>query len=112
MKRFLHNVVERIKSLRDGRHDTVYELSWDDSAVGLHWRTMENETGSISFQWSSVSAVDTYKRDYFQVDCICLAFETPTGWIEVNEDMKGWGEFLKAVESSLDGFPSQSRTGL
>lgn len=105
----MHNVSERIKSMREGRHGTVYDLSWDQSCVEVRWLTMENETGSVAFAWESVSAVDTFKRDYFTVDCICLAFETPRGWIEVNEDMKGWGAFLDAVESSLPGFPQQER---
>jgi len=109
MKRFLHNVAERLKSMRDGRHSTVYELSWDQSGVDVRWLTLENETGSVSFPWSDVSTVDTFKRDYFTVDCICLAFETPDGWIEVNEDMKGWGAFLDAVEVRLPGFPPQEK---
>ncbi len=69
---------------------------------------MENETGCIAFLWNSVLAVETFKRDQFTVDCICLAFETKDGWIEVNEDMKGWGDFLSAVESHLAGFPPQA----
>ncbi len=109
MKRFLHNVAERFRSMRDGRHSTVYDLSWDQSAVEIRWLTMENESGALSFPWDAVSTVDTFKRDQFTVDCICLAFETPDGWIEVNEDMNGWGEFLDAVELSLPGFPPQEK---
>jgi hypothetical protein len=107
MKKFLHDVVERIKSRREGRTRTQYKLVWDKKLVRVEWLTMENDTGSVSFSWDTVLAVDTFKRDFFMVDCICLAFETPDGWIEVNEDMEGWGEFLTAVESRLDGFPSQ-----
>jgi len=95
--------------MRQGRSETQYEIVWDDRDVQVQWLTMENETGSASFPWDSVSAVDTFKRDCFAVDCICLAFETPKGWIEVNEDMKGWGGFLDALESSLPGFPPQKK---
>ena len=109
MKKFLHNVAERFKSMRQRRAGTEYEVVWDESDVRVQWLTMENETGSVSFPWESVSAVDTFKRDLLTVDCICLAFETPEGWIEVNEEMKGWGGFLEAVESSLRGFPSQEK---
>ncbi len=66
---------------------------------------MENETGSVSFPWKSVLAVDAFKRDFLTIDCICLGFETPEGWIEVHEGTNGWVEFLDAVESSLAGFP-------
>jgi hypothetical protein len=68
---------------------------------------MENDTGEASFRWDVVTTVKTFKRDYFAVDCICLAFETPDGWIEVNEDMKPFGPFLDAVECYLPGFPRQ-----
>ena len=105
VKRFLHNVAERFKSVREGRHGTVQEISWDDSGAKVQWASVKNETGVLSFSWQSVLAVDAFKRDLSVVDCICLAFETPEGWIEVNEEMKGWDEFLSAVESSLPGFP-------
>ena len=107
MKRFLHNVRERIKSRRQGRTDTVYEIVTDDAGCRVKWLTMENETGEISFRWDAIISVKTFKRDQFSVDCICLAFETPDGWFEVNEDMKPFGPFLEAVERSLPGFPPQ-----
>ena len=109
MEKFLHNVAERIKSRREGRTSTEYRLSWDERNVNVEWLTLENETGSLTFSWDSVLAVDTFKRDFFTVDCICLAFETKDGWIEVNEDMKGWGDFLPAVASRLTGFPEQGK---
>ncbi len=108
MKKFLHNVAERIKSMREGRRDTQYQILCDGSAVRVSWLTMENTQGSVSFSWDTVQAVDTFKRDLFSVDCICLAFETAEGWIEVNEDMKGWRDFLAVVESLLPGFPPLS----
>jgi hypothetical protein len=107
MKGFLHNVVERIKSRREGRTATEYRIIWNEENVRVEWLTLENDTGSLSFSWDSVLAVDTFKRDFFSVDCVCLAFETPDGWIEVNEEMQGWGDFLTAVESHLAGFPPQ-----
>jgi hypothetical protein len=71
----------------------------------LEWLTVENQTGSRSFSWNSVSNVKTFKRDLYIVDCICLAFETPDGWIELNEDMQGWNNFLGELQSRLPGFP-------
>lgn len=109
MKKFLYDAAERLRSKRDGRTETQYEIVWNESDVRVEWVTMENETGLVSFRWDTVSAVDTFKRDLFNVDCICLAFETPDGWIEVNDDMRGWGEFLIAVEAALHGFPPQAK---
>jgi hypothetical protein len=105
MKKFLHNVVERIKSRREGRTDTQYQIVWNAEGVHVDWLTVENTRGSVAFSWDSVRTVDTFKRDLFMVDCICLAFQTTDGWIEINEDMRGWRDFLAAVESSLPGFP-------
>jgi hypothetical protein len=107
MKKFLHDVAERIKSMREGRASTEYRISWDEKTVRVEWLTLENDTGSLSFSWDSVLAVDTFKRDFLTADCICLAFETNDGWIEVNEDMKGWSNFIPALESCLPGFPPQ-----
>jgi hypothetical protein len=107
MRKHLHNIVERYKSMREGRRGTQYEIVWNEREVAVKWLTMENETGSVSFLWDSVSAVDTFKRDQLTVDCICMAFQTDDGWIEVNEDMKDWDSFLKAVELRFPGFPPQ-----
>jgi len=65
MKRFLHNVCERIKSRCAGRTGTVYEISTDVIGCRVTWLTMENETGKDSFRWSAVTTVKTFKRDYF-----------------------------------------------
>lgn len=109
MKKFLHNIVERTKSMLAGRRGTVYQLSWDQSEVTLNWLSMENETGSVSFRWDSVLTVHTFKRDHYIYDCICLEFETPEGWIEIDEEMGGWDEFLDAVELMLPNFPPHSK---
>ena len=108
MKRFLHNVAEFFKSLGNDV-ERPYEIVWDQESVCVKWINGRNETGSVSFLWKDVSTADTFKRDYLTVDCICLAFETPNGWIEVNEDMKGWCEFIDAAESKLQGFPPREK---
>jgi hypothetical protein len=105
MKKFLHNVAARFKSMRERRSETQYEVEWNENNVNVKWLTLENETGSLSFSWDSVISVDTFKRDHFSVDCICLTFQTDDGWIEVNKDMKGWNNFLDAVQAKLLGFP-------
>jgi len=107
MRKILHNVVEGIRSRRQGRTTTEYEILWDNDTVLVNWLTLENETGSVSFLWDSILVVETFKRDQFMVDCICLAFEIQEGWIEVHENMKGWANFLEALEQRLSGFPKK-----
>ena len=96
-----------MKSRRQGRTHAVYQISTDDLGCRVKWLTIENECGEHSFRWDAVTTVKTFKRDLFAFDSICLAFETPDGWFEVNEDMKSFGPFLEAVERSLPGFPPQ-----
>jgi hypothetical protein len=108
MNKFLHNVVEFFKGLRRPA-ERSYEIVWDLESVDVSWTNSRHEAGSVSFSWSDVSAVNTYKWDLWGFDCICLAFETPDGCIEVGEDMKGWDKFLDAVESALPGFPGQEK---
>jgi hypothetical protein len=105
MWKFLHNAAERIRSRRQGRTGTGWQIVWNDAAVQVKWLTLENDAGSVSFSWDSVLAVDTFKRDLFAVDCFYLAFQLPGGWMEVNEEMKGWADFLTTVGSRLPGFP-------
>ena len=109
IKKFLRNTRERIKSRLQGRTDTVYHIATDANGCRIIWLTMGNETGEVSFRWDAVTMVRTFKRDQLAVDCICMAFETPDGWIEVNEDMKSFGPFLEAVERCLPGFPPQEQ---
>ena len=108
MKKFLHNVAEFFKGLKrpSGR---PYDVVWDVESVRVSWIKGGNKIESGSFSWSDVSAVDTYKWDLWGFDCICLAFETPDGCIEVGEDMKGWDKFLDAVETALPSFPDQEK---
>lgn len=91
--------------MREGRTGTEYEVAYNDKEVIIKWLSMENETGSVSFLWDSVSCVNTFKRDHVNTDCICLTFETPDGCIEVNEEMKGWNTFIDVIGSYLSGFP-------
>jgi hypothetical protein len=105
MKKFLHDIAERIKSMRQGRTRTQYRIVWEKEVARIDWLAMENSRGSVQFSWDEVLAVDAFKRDYFAVDCICLAFQTPDGWIETNEEMNGWSDFLSFTESRLPGFP-------
>ncbi len=107
MNRFLHNVQEQVKSRWQGRTATRYEIRTDAVGVHVQWLTLANETGELAFRWDAVQSVRTFKRDCFSVDCICLAFETPEGWIEVTEEMNAFGSFTEAVERNLPGFPPQ-----
>jgi hypothetical protein len=106
MKQFFHNVKERIKSQREGRRNTVYEIEVGSSELKVRWLTMENTTGENKVAWSDVVSARAFKRDLFMMDCVCLQFTLLNGTvIEVNEDMKGWKNLLSSLPSVLSGFP-------
>lgn len=122
MTKFLHNVIQRIRSRREGRTRTTYDLRFDDVGLTVRRLTMENETGEESFRWDDVAAAKVFKRDLFSVDCICLAFQKTDGtWFEINEECKGWRDLLPSPGSWTDArlringsrrsrFPRSSRT--
>jgi hypothetical protein len=106
MKNFLNIIMARFRRYRQGPQ---YEVWWNEREVHVQWQNPENKSKLVSFQWDSVLAVETFKRDLLTVDCICLAFQTNQGWIEINEDMKGWENLLDAVKDKLPGFPSREK---
>ena len=63
MKRLLDNICERIKGMRQGRKNRVYEIACTPEGLALKWLTMENETGSQGFAWNAVSVITEVKRD-------------------------------------------------
>jgi len=95
--------------MRERRSPTRHEISWDQDNIRVERPAAKGERDSVSFSWDSILAVEAFKRDTFTVDCICLALETPTGWIEINEEMNGCGGFLGALESSIPGFPRRDK---
>lgn len=48
--------------------------------------------------FSEVEEVAAFKRGLFAVDLICLAFRIPEAWVEVDEDMPGYPDLLRAIE--------------
>jgi len=102
---YLQRVIERIKSLREGRTNTEYAIETSASGVCLAWRTMENETGEENLDWSEIEEVETYKVDLITVDCICVSLVRGESQMVLTEDMNGWQDFLAALSLRLDGFP-------
>ena len=106
IKKHLKNIVERIRSRLEGRTETQYTITVDDTSVRLDWLTLENERCHLIFTWDKVRTVEAYKRDLFVVDCICLSFETSDRWVELNEDMDGWDDLITTAQKRLPKFPT------
>jgi len=61
MTKFFHNIIERIRSRRQGRTGTTYDLRFDAARLTVRWLTMENETGVLS---RSVGVFDALREQY------------------------------------------------
>src|SRR5213082_145366 len=62
----------------------------------------------LSMNWSEVCKAVAFKRDLFSVDLVCLFLSRQDGsGLELDEDMKGWKEFIAA----LPGFLPTCRAG-
>ena len=104
VKSYLHRVHERYKSQREGRKQTVYNLTHDANTLTVSLLTIENETGQDILQWRDVIRVEAFKRDLYVVDQICLLFiKTDGSELEINEEMSGFGEFVQALPTYLPG---------
>jgi len=105
LRKLARNVAERHRSAAEGRTTTVYTISIDEPIITIDSTTVENQNDSRSFDINDVTVAVAFKRDLMFVDNVCLSFELPTGWVEVDEEMQGFGTLLESLESLLPGFP-------
>jgi hypothetical protein len=55
-------------------------------------------------EWEKIRHVIAFKRDFFNIDCICLLFTlSDETSVELDEDMKGWLELMEAIPNYLSG---------
>lgn len=59
--------------------------------------------------WSNVRGISAFKRDIFSYDLICFEFHLidKNLFLEVNEEMEGFGLLLKALPSRFEGFDTE-----
>lgn len=101
-------MVAQVKSVVAGRRDTEFTLSADSTGLHKNWLMLENLTGSDHLKWDEIVSVKVFKRDLFNVDCICMAFETTANnWLEIHEDMKGWKELIDILPLYLTGITNK-----
>ncbi|MCG3136999.1 MAG: hypothetical protein HJJLKODD_00840 [Phycisphaerae bacterium] len=63
---------------------------------------LKNGQCEIAIRWTDVHTIQTFKRDYFTYDMICLAFEIGKNeWIEIWESMV---DFMKVTAKMHEEF--------
>jgi hypothetical protein len=104
LKSYLHRVVERQKSYRQGRRRTVYKIFHNANAMKVSWRGVENDTGEIVIAWQDVVRVEVFKRDLYVVDLICVSLLLRDNKsVEINEEMEGWDSVVDKLPEYLPG---------
>lgn len=78
------------------RHRNVSTLTLTANGFAL------NRAGhATEVSWDEVTRIFTFKRDLMTVDLMCLAFETSSAAVEIDEDMAGYGEVEAEMEQRL-----------
>ena len=103
-KLYLHRVVERQKSYRAGKRDTVYTIFHNANAITLSWLSMKSGRGEVVVAWQDAVEVKAFKRDLYAVDLICLSFLLKDNKaLEINEEMGGWESLVEKLPEYLPG---------
>jgi hypothetical protein len=80
----------------DWRQRNVSRLTSDAAGFVVHHRGQRAERA-----WRDIVGVTAFKRDLLTVDMLCLLIDSPAGLVEVNEQMDGYPQLQKNLESAL-----------
>ncbi len=64
----------------------------------------------VRLRWDDIQKIHAFKRDLGTVDCICLAFITENGIIEISEDAREFSNVLEKLENHLGITPEWMMT--
>ena len=104
LKSYLHRVVERQKSYRQGRRRTVYKFFHNANGMKVSWLSVENDRGEIVIAWQDVVRIEVFKRDLYVVDLICVSLLLRDNKsVEINEEMEGWDSVVDKLPEYLPG---------
>jgi hypothetical protein len=95
--RYLRNLVHRLH-----RKPPIISVRVSDDGVTL----FDGDQPSSEFAWNDVSEVVTFKRDLGTYDDICLGFRIDERWIEISEDIEGWGALTSALRARFPTIPA------
>jgi hypothetical protein len=77
-------------------------ISLHEAGFVLHAADQPADAGR-RFAWQEITSMIAYKRDLFASDLICLAIESNSTAVEIDEEYNGWDAFIKAAEENLPG---------
>jgi hypothetical protein len=83
--------------------DYSHEIKLSDS--GFSVVALKNKDAvPVKIEWTDVAKIEVFKRDVFAFDLICLFLScTNSTVLELDENLKGWDEFIAILPKSLPG---------
>jgi hypothetical protein len=78
------------------------EILIDKAALRRVVHFSDGSFESADIAWNQVMRIAAFKRDMFSVDLICLAFETNSSALEVDEEMEGWEKLLESLPNYFE----------
>jgi len=63
------------------------------------------ESSREKVRWASIERIIAYKVDLFTTDLICLDIEFNGKKLTISEEVPGWFQFIKKVNSTLSDIP-------
>jgi hypothetical protein len=90
--------------------DLVSRLHWKRPVISVRLSDdtvtlFEGDRPGTEFAWNDVCEVVTFKRDLGIYDDICLGFRIDERWIEISEEIEGWGALTSALRVRFPTIP-------
>ncbi|MEX6690886.1 hypothetical protein QTN47_25480 [Danxiaibacter flavus] len=86
---------------------TDFNKLYNDNGIFTYFDNgfaVKTKKGDKTIEWTQISKLTGYKRDYFTTDCICLVVEYGDNQnFEITEEHSGWFQFLEHLKQA---FPS------
>jgi hypothetical protein len=99
-------LLDKIKvRIQRGRLARARQVSFNFNSEGVTYSSWINGEPEIEqlIPWAKIEKVGAFKRDFYAVDLICIAFETADFVYEINEDMVCWPAFVEKIATHLPG---------
>jgi hypothetical protein len=94
---FLEKFVSRLR-----REPVTVTIGADDAGVV---GALSNHEHPISFSWRDVEEIQTFKRDLFSIDQICLSFCVSGLWYEFWESDAGFERLAELMQTKFPSIP-------
>ena len=81
-------------------------LDWRTRNVGALASTSDGfiaqrANSCVQVRWADIRRAVVFKRDLLTTDVICIGFETEEGFVEIDEEMRGYEDVEAEMEKAL-----------